>query len=142
MRIVKILSLMLITLTALLLVACEGNNNGHKDVVTNIQLSGLSGQGTLQSPYVMNLNVGENKSSNILITPSTIIDYDLEFVLGTLSEGKFTSSESVGIKLATNNSKTTLSLDAIEEGVFAVEVKLKGGDLVRYVLVTVEEQVI
>ncbi|MFA5693420.1 MAG: hypothetical protein WC907_07370, partial [Acholeplasmataceae bacterium] len=137
---VKRISVILFFLVTLFLVACDITPI-EEDKITKVKVEDLSGSGTLASPYLLEVEEGESFQTNISVEPSSITSYDLDFELGTFLNGVFGKSDSVGIELKEDNSKTKLSLKANEAGVFGIKISVKDSILVVYVEVTVTKEV-
>lgn len=99
-----------------------------------IELSGLAGQGTLDQPYVLELNVGETIEKHMAIEGTY---EEIEYIFGRLENDKFVADETTkNIDLTPRSKNDYLSVKATSQGESMLRIKGKDMSSSAYVKVS------
>ncbi|PKK87633.1 MAG: hypothetical protein CVV63_00370 [Tenericutes bacterium HGW-Tenericutes-8] len=91
----------------------------------DILVNGLQGEGTLESPYILEINLGETIEKHVSITG----DYDsLEYLFGTVEDGKFVVDETTK-NIHFNERSTDEYLSVVGETRGESMLRIKGKDM-------------
>lgn len=137
MKVMRKFSLLLIGIMVALIVACTTDTTV---TLTGIKLEDLEGTGTLASPYVVTIEVGQTLTTPITLEPSDA-SATVAFGLGKMESGAFVAydnSDTKVIELATTELALHLSVRGLVEGEGFVE--LSAASIRAYVKVIVEAE--
>lgn len=107
-----------------MLTSCETLVDEGPDSIT-IKVEGLKGTGSLEEPYLLNINVGETIEKHVLITG----EYEsLEYLMGNKKNDRFVVDETISnIAINENTTDSYLSVKGSEVGKSMF--RIKGKDL-------------
>jgi len=108
----------------------------------SLTLSGLTGEGTAESPYAVSVAEGKSQSVTMAVQPNTA-DKTFTWTVGTLEEETFTAGEG---NVNATQSGTTLTITGGQltgetKEVYYIQGKAQTGELTVYIKVTLNEYV-
>ena len=132
----KLLYVCVFILFALVLVSCQTDKTVE---VSDLVLSGLTGEGTVEAPYELSINLNETTSIPVVITPLDLdvnVSYRLVKKVGNAFQA-LTASDPVGLEVLSTSNKSKLDVKGLIVGEHYAEVKIDDTDFVVYVKITV-----
>ncbi|CCV65078.1 hypothetical protein BN85300570 [Paracholeplasma brassicae] len=132
----KALLLMLVLSSGWFLSACEETIDEGPDNI-NITLEGLKGLGSLESPYLMSINVGETVMKYLEVEG---VYETLELLQGQIVSGKFKSDLSLeALTIKQDQDDSVLLITANQKGEYMVRIKGKDMSSSAYIQVEVTD---
>ncbi len=129
------ISLFIFVLVGILMLTACKNPPADDPVITGINLSDATGQGSLVDPFVFQMDEGDSLSANIMVSPEELVR-NLKFSFVDEQGIKLSVDDPVGLELLSDNGNLKFSVKALLVGTFYV--KISQDDLAVYVKVIVE----
>lgn len=132
----KLLYALVIVLSLVVLIGCT---NDPTVTVSDVVLSGLTGEGTIEAPYELTLNQNQTISVPIVITPEDL-DVNVSYRLVKKSGNEFIelpSADPKGVEVLSSSTNSKVDIKGLLVGTHYVEVKVDDTDFVKYVKVNV-----
>jgi hypothetical protein len=131
----KLFYVLVLVMLALFVVSCEETRVD----VSGLSLTGLSGNGTVESPFELLITKNETISTSIVLEPANV-SVNLDFSLVKLVAGEFVPLETgdvVGLEVLTSSNRSKIDLKALEEGTHYVKISVRNQELFVYLKVQV-----